>query len=179
MFITYHCSSFFQGKSEFLGRTIAKPHVKLASEAYTKPNFPPSLEWYDIHRGSEHAGELLATFELLQVSKFFCRTKPYSFSKQSTAKYRILIKKCEIGISSIILPNFLKKLLSFLFAWYYLFIYLFLCGGRGFSYFRSKIELFWKVSCIFNSLLLRTRIIVIIIHFLFGWAELVQNIGTK
>ncbi|KAK7584153.1 hypothetical protein V9T40_005116 [Parthenolecanium corni] len=56
------------GKSEFLGRTIAKPHVKLASEAYTKPNFPPSLEWYDIHRGSEHAGELLATFELLQVS---------------------------------------------------------------------------------------------------------------
>lgn len=62
--------SLSQGKSEFLGRTIAKPHVKLDSDAYIKPNFPPLLEWYDIHRGSEHAGELLATFELLQVSKF-------------------------------------------------------------------------------------------------------------
>lgn len=60
---------FKQGKSEFLGRTVAKPHVKLAEEPYSKPNFPPSLEWYDIHRGSEHAGELLATFELLEVNQ--------------------------------------------------------------------------------------------------------------
>lgn len=64
--------------------------------------------------------------------------------------------------------------------WVILFIHLFVfMRGGGFSYFQSKIELFWKVSCIFKSLLLCTRIIVIIIHFLFGWAELVQNIGTK
>ncbi|XP_065213777.1 otoferlin-like isoform X2 [Planococcus citri] len=56
------------GKSEFLGRTTARPHVKLSDEPYMKPNFPPSLEWYDIHRGNEHAGELLATFELLQIT---------------------------------------------------------------------------------------------------------------
>jgi len=41
--------------------------VKLLEDDYVRPEFPPSLEWYDIHRGMEHAGELLATFELLQV----------------------------------------------------------------------------------------------------------------
>ncbi|XP_072153878.1 otoferlin [Bemisia tabaci] len=55
------------GKSEFIGRAIAKPHVKLLEEPYSKPNFPPSLEWYEIHRGLEQAGELLATFELLEL----------------------------------------------------------------------------------------------------------------
>jgi len=41
--------------------------VKLLEDDYARPEFPPSLEWYDVHRGMEHAGELLATFELLQV----------------------------------------------------------------------------------------------------------------
>ncbi|GFQ70887.1 otoferlin, partial [Trichonephila clavata] len=58
-----------EGKSEFIGRTIARPHVKFSDEPYCKPEFPPSLEWYDIFRGSEQAGELLATFELLQLSE--------------------------------------------------------------------------------------------------------------
>lgn len=61
----------WQGKSEFIGRTVAKPHVKLLEDDYVKPEFPPSLEWYDVHRGMEHAGELLATFELLQVGLCF------------------------------------------------------------------------------------------------------------
>lgn len=56
------------GKSEFIGRTMAKPHVKLFDVPYTKPKFPPPLEWYQITRGSENAGELLATFELLELS---------------------------------------------------------------------------------------------------------------
>ncbi|KAK3919848.1 Otoferlin, partial [Frankliniella fusca] len=55
------------GKSEFIGRAMAKPHVKMLDEAYAKPEFPPSLEWYEISRGPDHAGELLATFELLEV----------------------------------------------------------------------------------------------------------------
>lgn len=59
-----------QGKSEFIGRTIARPHVKFSDEPYCKPFFPPTLEWYDIYRGSEQAGELLATFELLQVGDY-------------------------------------------------------------------------------------------------------------
>ncbi|XP_076320149.1 otoferlin-like isoform X2 [Tachypleus tridentatus] len=57
------------GKSEFIGRTLARPYVKFRDEPYAKPNFPPNLEWHDIYRGSEQAGELLATFELLQLSE--------------------------------------------------------------------------------------------------------------
>ncbi|KAF5278108.1 hypothetical protein FQR65_LT03624 [Abscondita terminalis] len=54
------------GKSEFIGRALAKPHVKLRDELYGKPKFPPALEWFDVRRSSDHAGELLATFELLE-----------------------------------------------------------------------------------------------------------------
>jgi hypothetical protein len=56
-----------QGKSEFIGRALCKPVVKLSNEKYEGPKFPPSLEWWDIHRGPDKAGELLAAFELLQV----------------------------------------------------------------------------------------------------------------
>lgn len=55
------------GKSEFIGRTSAKPQVKLKEQTYAKPKFPPSLEWFDISRGTDHAGELLAAFELLEI----------------------------------------------------------------------------------------------------------------
>lgn len=56
------------GKSEFIGRTMAKPHVKLREDKYVKPAFPPPLEWFSIARGVDHAGELLAAFELLEIS---------------------------------------------------------------------------------------------------------------
>ena len=50
----------------------------MACEPYEKPFFPPALEWFQIFRGEEKAGELLAAFELLQVSRFneFRRCKP-------------------------------------------------------------------------------------------------------
>ncbi|KAH9496796.1 hypothetical protein Btru_010276 [Bulinus truncatus] len=54
------------GKSEFIGRALCKPVVKLCTEPYTPPKFPPRLEWWDIYRGPDRAGELLAAFELLQ-----------------------------------------------------------------------------------------------------------------
>lgn len=57
------------GKSEFIGRALAKPCVKLLEEPYEPPNFPPLLEWHEIQRGPDHAGELLACFELLEFSK--------------------------------------------------------------------------------------------------------------
>lgn len=50
-----------------MGRTFAKPLVKMADEAYCPPRFPPQLEYYQIYRGSATAGDLLAAFELLQV----------------------------------------------------------------------------------------------------------------
>ncbi|GFS11456.1 otoferlin [Elysia marginata] len=58
------------GKSEFIGRALCKPVVKLSSEGYNPPKFPPRLQWWDIYRGPDRAGELLATFELLQLAPF-------------------------------------------------------------------------------------------------------------
>uniref|UniRef100_A0A1I8P4F1 C2 domain-containing protein n=1 Tax=Stomoxys calcitrans TaxID=35570 RepID=A0A1I8P4F1_STOCA len=51
------------GKSEFIGRAMAKPRVKLRENAYVTP----TLEWFDIARGPDNAGELLAAFEMLEL----------------------------------------------------------------------------------------------------------------
>lgn len=56
-----------QGKAEYIGRTFAKPTIKMCDEHYGPPRFPPQLEYYQIYRGNCTAGELLAAFELLQV----------------------------------------------------------------------------------------------------------------
>ncbi|ESO89647.1 hypothetical protein LOTGIDRAFT_125029, partial [Lottia gigantea] len=58
------------GKSEFIGRCLCKPVVKQSTEKYDPPKFPPRLEWWDITRGMDRAGELLAAFELLQLAPF-------------------------------------------------------------------------------------------------------------
>ncbi|XP_061780504.1 otoferlin-like isoform X1 [Nerophis lumbriciformis] len=55
------------GKADFMGRTFAKPVVKMAEEPYGAPRFPPQLEYYQIYRGNGMAGEMLAAFELLQI----------------------------------------------------------------------------------------------------------------
>lgn len=51
------------GKSEFIGRAIAKPKVKLKEIQYKNP----VLEWFEIIRGTDNAGELLAAFEMLEI----------------------------------------------------------------------------------------------------------------
>ncbi|XP_013925492.1 PREDICTED: otoferlin isoform X3 [Thamnophis sirtalis] len=50
-----------------MGRTFAKPVVKMSDEEYCPPRFPPQLEYYQIYRGNSTAGDLLAAFELLQI----------------------------------------------------------------------------------------------------------------
>ncbi|XP_077442838.1 otoferlin isoform X1 [Stigmatopora argus] len=55
------------GKAEFIGRTFAKPTIKMCDEVYGPSRFPPQLEYFQIYRGNCTAGELLAAFELLQV----------------------------------------------------------------------------------------------------------------
>nr|XP_043904712.1 otoferlin [Solea senegalensis] len=55
------------GKAEFIGRTFAKPTIKMCEEHYGPPRFPPQLEYYQVYRGNCTAGELLAAFELLQI----------------------------------------------------------------------------------------------------------------
>uniref|UniRef100_A0A8C2TRT4 Otoferlin n=1 Tax=Coturnix japonica TaxID=93934 RepID=A0A8C2TRT4_COTJA len=59
------------GKADFMGRTFAKPVVKMSDEQYCPPRFPPQLEYYQIYRGNSTAGDLLAAFELLQVPILF------------------------------------------------------------------------------------------------------------
>lgn len=51
------------GKSEFIGRAIAKPKIKSKDQPYKNP----TLEWFDVVRGADNAGELLAAFELLEI----------------------------------------------------------------------------------------------------------------
>ncbi|XP_074471834.1 otoferlin isoform X9 [Sebastes fasciatus] len=57
------------GKAEFIGRTFAKPTIKMCDEYYGPPRFPPQLEYYSVYRGNCTAGELLAAFELLQIGQ--------------------------------------------------------------------------------------------------------------
>ena len=73
-FQIWRCQLFFtflQGKDEYIGRTMAKPVVKMSNEKYVGPRFPAKLDWYQIYRGTNIAGEVLAAFELLQVQMFF------------------------------------------------------------------------------------------------------------
>ncbi|NXE96811.1 FR1L4 protein, partial [Menura novaehollandiae] len=51
------------GSPEFLGQAFAVPQVKLVDEPYTKP----ALQFFDFYRGTKTAGELIATFELIEL----------------------------------------------------------------------------------------------------------------
>ncbi|NWW45628.1 FR1L4 protein, partial [Pedionomus torquatus] len=51
------------GSPEFLGQAFAVPQVKLVDEPYTKP----ALQFFDLHKGTKAAGELIATFELIEL----------------------------------------------------------------------------------------------------------------
>ncbi|XP_069675359.1 otoferlin-like [Periplaneta americana] len=52
------------GKKELVGRITVKPRVKLAETPY----YQPRLEWYSVYNGSDLGGDILAAFELLELS---------------------------------------------------------------------------------------------------------------
>lgn len=52
---------------EFFGRCFASPLVKLSTETYTAPRFPPKFEWYTLKSQKNYDGALLAAFELIEV----------------------------------------------------------------------------------------------------------------
>ncbi|XP_071746024.1 otoferlin isoform X2 [Lepeophtheirus salmonis] len=54
------------GKAEFLGRSVGKPWVCLIGSSDYQT---PSLEWFQIYRGNEEAGELLAAFEMFELAE--------------------------------------------------------------------------------------------------------------
>ena len=47
-------------------------------EPYELPKFPPKLDWFQTYRGTNKAGEILASFELLQVGSINLRTNNIS-----------------------------------------------------------------------------------------------------
>ncbi|NXC88944.1 FR1L6 protein, partial [Cercotrichas coryphoeus] len=51
------------GKAEYIGSTVAAPVVRLAHQNYE----PPKLCYHPVHCGSLSGGDLLATFELLEI----------------------------------------------------------------------------------------------------------------
>ncbi|NXH42886.1 OTOF protein, partial [Dicaeum eximium] len=51
------------GKPEYIGSTVAAPVVRLAHQNYE----PPKLCYHPVHCGSLSGGDLLATFELLEI----------------------------------------------------------------------------------------------------------------
>lgn len=52
-----------QGGPKPLGRAFAEPEFKTVDQYYKKPR----LEFFDINKGRARAGELLATFELIEL----------------------------------------------------------------------------------------------------------------
>lgn len=86
------------GKSEFIGRAIAKPKVKLKENQYKNP----TLEWFEIIRGTDHAGELLAAFELLEIglNDLPALTEPKFIPADIKSKF-LLCNKIEINYSTL------------------------------------------------------------------------------
>lgn len=54
---------FLQGSPEFLGQAFAVPQVELVDEPYCKP----ALQFFNFYKGTKTAGELIATFELIEL----------------------------------------------------------------------------------------------------------------
>lgn len=64
----FHTKNNAQGTKEFCGRCVAMPLVKLATETYSPPDFPPKLKWYKFQSQKDCTGSVLAAFELIEVS---------------------------------------------------------------------------------------------------------------
>jgi len=54
---------WYQGGPKFLGRAFGEPEFKFVEKHYQKPH----LRYFDISFGKAPAGELLATFELIEL----------------------------------------------------------------------------------------------------------------
>lgn len=52
-----------QGPAVFLGRAFAAPRVKLIEDSYQRPE----LQFFPLRKGRQAAGEVIATFELIEL----------------------------------------------------------------------------------------------------------------
>ena len=66
LILTYNFKS--QNTLELYGRCVASPVVKLNTEKYSAPDFPPRLNWHELSGHPYNAlGAVLAAFELIEV----------------------------------------------------------------------------------------------------------------
>ncbi|XP_067216226.1 otoferlin-like isoform X2 [Linepithema humile] len=70
------------GTKEFCGRCIAVPLVKLATETYSPPDFPPKLKWYKFQSQRDCTGSVLAAFELIETEDKEILDVPMSMSAE-------------------------------------------------------------------------------------------------
>ncbi|XP_068136053.1 otoferlin isoform X14 [Hyperolius riggenbachi] len=96
------------GKADFMGRTFAKPVVKMADERYCAPRFPPQLEYYQIYRGNSTAGDLLAAFELLQILFWGLRDLK-RVNLAQVDRPRVDIECAGKGVQSALIQNYKKN----------------------------------------------------------------------
>lgn len=75
-----------QGQNELIGEFEARTIIKLAEEKYIHPKFPPKLEWYFVTHFGESAGQVLAAFELLEVTVSSLNQSLPSLDKKNTNK---------------------------------------------------------------------------------------------
>ncbi|POI34949.1 hypothetical protein CIB84_001298, partial [Bambusicola thoracicus] len=96
------------GKADFMGRTFAKPVVKMSDEQYCPPRFPPQLEYYQIYRGNSTAGDLLAAFELLQILFWGLRDLK-RVNLAQVDRPRVDIECAGKGVQSALIQNYKKN----------------------------------------------------------------------
>lgn len=60
---SHHLSACLQGGPKPLGRAFAEPVFRTVDQLYKKPH----LRFFDVNMGKIRAGELLASFELIEL----------------------------------------------------------------------------------------------------------------
>lgn len=67
-----HLCACLQGGPKPLGRAFAEPEFKTVDQLYKKPH----LRFFDVNMGKIRAGELLASFELIELDYSFVEVTP-------------------------------------------------------------------------------------------------------
>lgn len=67
-----HLSACLQGGPKPLGRAFAEPEFRTVDQLYKKPH----LRFFDVNMGKIRAGELLASFELIELDYSFGEVRP-------------------------------------------------------------------------------------------------------
>lgn len=67
-----HPCACLQGGPKPLGRAFAEPEFKTVDQLYKKPH----LRFFDVSMGKIRAGELLASFELIELDYSFVEVTP-------------------------------------------------------------------------------------------------------